>query len=320
MKSFQIKPKWMRCGGYPLVNIQKTMEHGNFSWVKHGKTTISTGPCSIAMLNYQRIENCKSKAVKSSSHSPHCWTWYGLLDCGNYSKSMGESCLTIIFPYHHGCKMGIFPWQTPKIPEITWSLGGTVTWDLSDVAEFILPWTCMGHRKHHRGDGHWIARPVGAMRGAIGWRCFAIAKSLPWFSNFCSKHPASRENTPPASLAHDIPWYPIIPVLWFSTYTYIATSAGPATHSWSERPGTWAGPPQESCLKGSLPEKETHAWLWTIVPWIFHSTHWHGKFSTFKWAGLKTLFASNQGVDTDMKIMCLVIEKEVETVLGETTV
>ena len=38
---------------YPLVNIQKTMENHHAN--KMGTSTISTGPFSIAMLNYQRV-------------------------------------------------------------------------------------------------------------------------------------------------------------------------------------------------------------------------------------------------------------------------
>ena len=228
---------------------------------------------------------------------------------------MGESYLTIIFPYHHGCKMGIFPWQTPKIREITWSLGGTGTWDLSDVAEFILPWTSMGHRKHHRGDGHWIARPVGAMRGAHWVTLFRHSQKPSLVLQFLLKASSFRETYTASILG---PWYPMIshhPIaLIFDLHLHRHICGCNSLLKWAAGDMGWTS---ESCLKGSLPEKETHGWLWTIVPWIFHSTHWHGKFSTFKWAGLKTLFASNQGVDTDMKTMCLVIEKEVETVLGE---
>ena len=36
---------------YPLVNIQKTMEHHHFSW----ENQRTKWPFSIAMLNYQRV-------------------------------------------------------------------------------------------------------------------------------------------------------------------------------------------------------------------------------------------------------------------------
>ena len=48
--------KWFLYGfymGYPLVNMYMTMDR---STMFIGKThVISTGPCSIAMLNYQRV-------------------------------------------------------------------------------------------------------------------------------------------------------------------------------------------------------------------------------------------------------------------------
>ena len=44
---------WEFHGIYPLVNIQKTMERSTMLLM--GKLTISTGPFSIAMLNYQRV-------------------------------------------------------------------------------------------------------------------------------------------------------------------------------------------------------------------------------------------------------------------------
>ena len=45
-----------QCLGFqkPLVNIQKTMERSTMLLM--GKSTISTGPFSIAMLNYQRVD------------------------------------------------------------------------------------------------------------------------------------------------------------------------------------------------------------------------------------------------------------------------
>ena len=40
-------------GLYPLVNIQKTMENHHFEW----ENSLFLWPCSIAMLNYQRVSN-----------------------------------------------------------------------------------------------------------------------------------------------------------------------------------------------------------------------------------------------------------------------
>ena len=44
--------KWWFTGIYPLVNIQKTMEHHHA--MKMGKSTISTGPFSIAICLFTR--------------------------------------------------------------------------------------------------------------------------------------------------------------------------------------------------------------------------------------------------------------------------
>ena len=50
--------------GYPLVNIQETMENQHFLM---GKSTISTGPCSIAMSNYPRVPQM---TLRNSRNSP----------------------------------------------------------------------------------------------------------------------------------------------------------------------------------------------------------------------------------------------------------
>jgi hypothetical protein len=45
---------------YPLVNIQKTMEHHHVSWVNQ----LFLWPFSIAMLNYQRVKKKLKKEIK----------------------------------------------------------------------------------------------------------------------------------------------------------------------------------------------------------------------------------------------------------------